>query len=124
MSLASSSEALTLPVMKVSLERCVKRARPDRPYSLTTTRTLSMRATVCSTRRRSASLRHRAGQQHLAVVAGDVDVIWSLAMSRMRAAPRSSMPWSSSCAPEVRRSVATMAADDGRAADHQRHAAA
>ena len=78
--------------------------------SLTTERTLSTRRTTSSTRRRSASVPTAPVSSTWRLKLVTLTYIWSLAISRMRAPPRSSMPWSSTCAPELRRSVATMPA--------------
>ncbi len=57
-SLASISEALTLPVTRASLARCCSEgAMPMTVISLTTARTLSTRAISCSTACLSCSLR-------------------------------------------------------------------
>ncbi|MNT39191.1 hypothetical protein D3C72_1754190 [compost metagenome] len=108
MSLASSSEAFTLPVMYRSFERSWKVLGAPMVSSFTTERTLTTRLTSSSTRRRSASLPTAPVSSTWRLKLVTLTYMLSLAMSRTRAAARSSMPWSSSCAPELRRSVATM----------------
>ena len=109
MSFASSSDALTLPVMKVSFERSWKvLRRPDRQFVDDRAHVVDAANDVLDALRRSRFVPTEPVSSTWRLKLVMLTYMLSLAISRMRAPPRSSMPWSSTCAPELRRSVATM----------------